>query len=206
MTKSMSASQAKIQRPVQAKSDDVDFARIDEHLVELACSVLSLADEKDVTIITAESCTAGLVAAVLSEAPGAATHLHGGFVTYTKAQKTTVLDVPAELLDTKGAVCAEVAQAMAEGALRHSEADVAIAITGVAGPSKDEDGNPVGLMHLAAMGRGASPISVERRFGDIGRGAIRYRAVAEAMALLRQTLSSTAARPGPESRPATDSR
>ena len=177
-------------RPDRAASDETDFTRVDECLVQLACSVLSLAEQKNLTVITAESCTAGLIAAVLSEAPGAATHLHGGFVTYTKPQKTAVLDVPAELLERKGAVCAEVAVAMADGALRHSTADVAVAVTGVAGPAKDEDGNPVGLVYLAAARRGASPIQVERRFGDIGRSAIRYRAVAEAMALLTKVLAS----------------
>jgi nicotinamide-nucleotide amidase len=178
------------ERRDRAATDEADFTRVDEHLVELACSVLSLAQQKGLTIITAESCTAGLIAAILSEAPGAATHLHGGFVTYTKPQKTAVLDVPAELLERKGAVCAEVAAAMADGALRHSTADVAVAVTGVAGPAKDEDGNPVGLVHLAAARRGASPIQVERRFGEVGRSTIRYRAVAEAMALLTTALSS----------------
>jgi len=96
--------------------------------------------------VTAESCTAGkLAAALLSEAPGAAERLHGSFVTYTKANKTKSLGVSAALLQRRGAVCREVAVAMAEGALVRSPATVAVSITGVAGPDPDEDGNPVGL-------------------------------------------------------------
>src|SRR5438132_14417103 len=105
-----------------------------DNLIEAAEDVLALAKQKDQTIITAESCTSGLLASVLSEAPGAAELLHGGFVTYTKRHKTVALDVPEELLHGKGAVCPEVAIAMAEGALAHSTADLAVAITGVAGP------------------------------------------------------------------------
>jgi nicotinamide-nucleotide amidase len=192
MTETMSASRQSSTPagPADATaSGHVEFTRVDEHLVRLAGRVLGLAQEQQLSIVTAESCTGGLVAAVLSEAPGAGTHLQGGFVAYTKTQKTLVLDVPAELLKTKGAVCREVAHAMAEGALRHSTADVAVAITGVAGPTEDEDGNPVGLMHFAVLRRGALPLQVERRFGEIGSGAIRYQALAEAMALLTRALS-----------------
>jgi nicotinamide-nucleotide amidase len=115
----------------------------------IAERVLALAGERDLTIITAESCTSGLLATTLSEAPGAAKLLHGGFVTYTKANKAAALGVGADLLERRGAVCPEVAAAMAEGALARSPADIALAITGVAGPAKDEDGNPVGLVCIA---------------------------------------------------------
>jgi nicotinamide-nucleotide amidase len=169
--------------------EQIEFTRIDGDLVRCACSVMALAKEKGLSVITAESCTAGLIAAVLSEAPGAARHLQGGLVTYTKEQKTALLGVPADLLETKGAVCAEVCSAMAEGALRCSTSDVAVAVTGVAGPATDEDGNPVGLVYLAGQRRGASPIQVRREFGPIGRDVIRYRAVAEAMAVLAAALA-----------------
>lgn len=157
--------------------------------MQQAAQVVQLAEQKGLTLVTAESCTGGLVAAVLSEAPGAASHLHGGFVTYTKEQKAAVLNVPARLLQAKGAVCAEVAEAMVAGALERCPADVAVSVTGVAGPSRDEDGNPVGLVHLAAMRRGAAPVAAQHTFGPIGRGAIRYRTVAAALGLLTKALA-----------------
>jgi nicotinamide-nucleotide amidase len=170
-------------------AEDLDYTRMDDRLVQLAADVLGLAEEKGLTVVTAESCTGGLVACVLSEAPGAASQLQGGFVTYTKAQKTAALGVSADLLATKGAVCVEVARLMAEGALRASRADAAVAVTGVAGPSRDEDGNPVGRVCLSAVRRGREPIDVERHFGDVGRSDIRYRAAVEALNLLAEAIS-----------------
>jgi nicotinamide-nucleotide amidase len=155
-------------------------------LVEAASEVLALARQQRLTIVTAESCTSGLLATVLSEAPGAAEWLHGGFVTYTKQNKTVALGVPAALLAAKGAVCREVALAMAEGALARSPADIAAAITGVAGPSPDEDGNPVGRVCIAVARRGFPASHLERDYGDIGREAVRERAMADALAVLRR--------------------
>ena len=108
------------------------------NLTDLAERALAAAGRRNLTIATAESCTAGKLSALLSEAPGAGEHLHGSFVTYTKANKVQTLGVDAGLLKAKGAVCREVAVAMAEGALHRSPADVAVAITGVAGPDPDE--------------------------------------------------------------------
>jgi nicotinamide-nucleotide amidase len=159
-------------------------------LVEAATEVMALAKQKRLTIVTAESCTSGLLATVLSEAPGAAEWLHGGFVTYTKQNKTVALDVPAELLAAKGAVCREVAQAMAEGALNRSPADIAVAITGVAGPSSDEDGNPVGRVCIAVARRGLPAGHLEQNYGDLGREAVRERAMADALALVRRAARS----------------
>jgi nicotinamide-nucleotide amidase len=113
-------------------------------LSALARRALALAGQKNLTIVTAESCTAGKLSALLSEAPGAAERLHGSFVTYTKANKVKALDVSESLLADQGAVCPDVALAMAQGALSHSPADVAVAITEVAGPDPDKDGNPLG--------------------------------------------------------------
>jgi nicotinamide-nucleotide amidase len=161
---------------------------VPDHVIELAKAVLAIAGEKRLTIVTAESCSSGLLATTLSEAPGAAELLHGGFVTYTKANKTAALGVSAELLRSKGAVCPEVAAAMAEGALKRSPADVAVAITGVAGPSKDDDGNPVGLVCLAVAREGRSPLVAERHYGDIGRDDVRARAIEDALLQLRQAL------------------
>jgi PncC family amidohydrolase len=123
-----------------------------------AVRVLGLAKKRNLTIVTAESCTAGMLSTLLSEAPGASEHLHGGFVTYTKENKTKVLGVSEHLLTEKSAVCTEVTIAMAEGALRRSPADLAVAVTGVAGPEPDEDGNPVGRACIAVARRGTSPL------------------------------------------------
>ena len=154
----------------------------------LAAEVLELAGRRGLTIVTAESCTSGLLAATLSEAPGASERLHGGFVTYTKANKTAALGVPAALLKAKGAVCPEVAVAMAEGALARSPAQLAAAITGVAGPAKDEDGNPLGLVCIAVAREGYRSSVVEQKFGDIGRDAVRKQAIAEALSQLIKML------------------
>jgi nicotinamide-nucleotide amidase len=159
--------------------------RFNDRLVEGAKEVLALARQKGLTIVTAESCTSGLLASVLSEAPGAAELLHGGFVTYTKQAKTVVLGVAEDVLREKGAVCAEVACAMAEGALARSPADLAAAITGVAGPAPDEDGNPVGLVYIAVARRGYDSQHFERNYGAIGRDAVRERAMADALDALR---------------------
>jgi nicotinamide-nucleotide amidase len=150
-------------------------------LAAIAKRVLTLAGDRHLGIITAESCTSGLLATALSEAPGAAELLHGGFVTYTKENKTAVLGVAADLLCTRGAVCPEVAAAMAEGALARSPADIAIAITGVAGPDKDEDGNPVGLVCIAVARKSLPPSVLERYYGDLGRDAVRERAMIDAL-------------------------
>ncbi len=166
----------------------IEFTRIDEALIKRAAEVVAFACERGLTIVTAESCTGGLLAAVLSEAPGAGKQLQGGFVVYTKRQKNIALGIPKDLLDRESAVSEPVARAMAEGALGQSTADISVSITGVAGPAPDEDGNPVGLVHLSAARRGGSTIHRECRFGNIGRGAVRYQSVLAALALLEQSL------------------
>jgi nicotinamide-nucleotide amidase len=159
-------------------------------LAQLAERALAAARRRNLTIVTAESCTAGKLSALLSEAPGAGEHLHGGFVIYTKANKVKALGVDAELLKAKGAVCREVAVAMAEGALHRSPADVAVAITGVAGPDPDEDGNPVGLVCIAAARDGRKPFPVERKYGDIGREQVQEGAMADALAEMIRCLEA----------------
>jgi nicotinamide-nucleotide amidase len=154
---------------------------MDRELADIATELLKLAERKKLTLVMAESCTAGLLCLILSDAPGAAERFHGGFVTYTKAQKSRVLGVSSELLREKGAVCPEVARAMAEGALTHSTADLAVAITGVAGPEPDEDGNPVGRVCIALARRGFPAQDAEFNYGDIGRDAIRKCAARDAL-------------------------
>jgi len=153
-------------------------------LAALARRVLELADEKNLSLITAESCTAGKLSALLSEAPGAADYLHGGFVTYIKENKTRALGVPEQLLAERGAVCPAVAVAMAEGALARSPADLAVSITGVAGPDPDEDGNPVGRVCIALARRGMTSEQREYNYGNPGREAVQERAMADALNLL----------------------
>ena len=111
------------------------------------------AQQRKLTLLTVESCTAGALARALSEVEGAAQTLHGGFVVYTKANKTAALGIPEDLIGRHTAVSAPVARAMATGGLERTPADIAMAITGVAGPEPDEDGNPVGLAFIAAAHR-----------------------------------------------------
>ena len=156
-----------------------------EELAKAAEHLLQLARRAGLTIVTAESCTAGLLAAVLSTGTGASELLHGGFVTYTKANKSAALGVPQDLLREKGAVCVEVAQAMAEGALARCPADLSVAVTGVAGPLPDEDGNSVGLAYIAVARRGFDTTVVEKNYGNIGRDAICVCIIRDAIAALK---------------------
>jgi nicotinamide-nucleotide amidase len=153
-------------------------------LAGLAKEALTAARQCKLSIVTAESCTAGKLAALFSEAPGAAEDFHGGFVAYTKDNKAKALGVPMALLKQKGAVCGEVAIAMAQGALARSVATLAVAITGVAGPESDEDGNPVGLVCIAVTGRDCQPSCAEQRYGDIGRDNVQYHAMADALRMV----------------------
>jgi len=161
-----------------------------KELAPLAQEVLAVAGKRRLTLITAESCTSGLLATTLSEAPGASEFLHGGFVTYTKQNKTAALGVPADLLHRLGAVHAEVAVAMAEGALARSPAQVAAAITGVAGPAPDEDGNPVGLVYIGVARKSFPPSVLQRNYGDIGRDAVRGQAIRDALLELQRILTA----------------
>ena len=165
-----------------------DLLTMKDSLAKMAEDLVALAAREKLTIITAESCTSGLLATVLSEAPGAATILHGGFVTYTKEHKALALGVPQELLRAQGAVCDEVACAMAEGALARSHADLAAAITGVAGPEPDDDGNPVGRVFIAVARRGGKVDCFRKDYGAIGRDAVREAAMADAIAALKRII------------------
>ncbi len=137
-------------------------------------------------IATAESCTGGLLAAALTSVSGSSAVVERGFVTYTNTAKIQSLGVPHDLLNAHGAVSAEVARAMAEGALTKSNADVAISITGIAGPGGATQGKPVGLVFFALAREHMRTVTVERRFGEIGRDGIREASVATALDLLRQ--------------------
>jgi nicotinamide-nucleotide amidase len=166
--------------------DQTDFPRIDAALIKRAEVVIKLAAECGCTIATAESCTAGLLAAVLAEAPGAGTQLQGGFVTYTKDQKSIALGISRDLLERESAVSKAVAIAMAEGTLARSIADLSVSITGVAGPEPDQDGNPVGLMHMAAARHNGPTLHEEHHFANRGRGSVLYQTILAALDLLER--------------------
>jgi nicotinamide-nucleotide amidase len=139
-------------------------------------------------IATAESCTGGLIAALLTEIPGSSDVLERGFVTYSNDAKIEMLGVPGDLIAAHGAISEPVARAMAEGALRASKADIAVSVTGVAGPGGGSAEKPVGLVHLAAARKGGATLHRECRFGDIGRDLVRLESVEVALALLWQAL------------------
>jgi nicotinamide-nucleotide amidase len=133
---------------------------------------------------TAESCTGGLIAGLLTEIPGSSTVLERGFVVYSNAAKQELLGVPDQTLVSHGAVSEQTAVAMAEGALRASRAEVAVSVTGVAGPDGGTATKPVGLVHFACARRGKPTIVREERFGDIGREAVRLASVKVGLDLL----------------------
>jgi nicotinamide-nucleotide amidase len=153
-------------------------------LARAAARVLDLCRARGLTVATAESCTGGLVAAALTEIAGSSDVVDRGFVTYSNAAKQDMLGVPVRILERHGAVSRETAEAMAKGALAHAPADLAVAITGIAGPGGGTTEKPVGLVHFAAAARDGRLIHRERRFGDVGRAEVRLRAVAEALAML----------------------
>jgi nicotinamide-nucleotide amidase len=144
--------------------------------------------EAGLTIVTAESCTGGLVSGVLTAIPGSSDVVDRGFVTYTNQAKMDCLGVPMHILDTKGAVSPETAEAMATGALRASPASVSVSVTGVAGPSGGSPEKPVGLVQFGSARRGGKAILREMRFGDLGRTGIRLAAVDTALTLLEEQL------------------
>jgi nicotinamide-nucleotide amidase len=156
-----------------------------------AAALLDAARTKRLKIATAESCTGGLIAALLTEIPGSSDVYDRGFVTYSNAAKTQMLGVPSGLLQAFGAVSAPIARAMAEGALRESDAQISVAVTGVAGPGGGTVDKPVGLVHLASARRDIGVRSVECRFGDLGRDAVRMATVVEAITLLQQIVAET---------------
>jgi nicotinamide-nucleotide amidase len=147
--------------------------------------VLARSRAKKLRIATAESCTGGLVAAALTEIAGSSDVVECGFVTYSDAAKRKMLGVPKAILVRHGAVSAETAAAMAKGALKHSHADLSVAITGVAGPGGGSRQKPVGLVYFAAASRDGRRLARVQRYGNIGRSRVRLRSVAQALTLLK---------------------
>jgi nicotinamide-nucleotide amidase len=139
-------------------------------------------------VATAESCTGGLVASLLTEIPGSSDVVERGFVTYSNEAKADMLGVAPALIAAHGAVSEPVARAMAEGALARSRARMAVSITGVAGPGGGSAEKPVGLVHFGLAASGRPTLHRERRYGDLGRAEVRARAVEDALALLEGAL------------------
>jgi len=134
-------------------------------------------------LATAESCTGGLVAGLLTEIADSSDVVDRGFVTYSNAAKAELLGVPEAMLAEHGGASEAVARAMAQGALVNSHADIAVAVTGLAGPGGGSAAKPVGLVHVAAARRGGPTLHREYRFGDIGRSAVRLAGVETALQL-----------------------
>lgn len=158
---------------------------------ELAEEALRIAAGEELMIVTAESCTGGLVAAALTDVPGSSRSVEGGYVTYSNTAKTRTLGVPNPLIEAHGAVSEQVARAMAEGALEASGASLSVAITGIAGPDGGTDAKPVGLVHFAALRRGGDMIVRRMTFGDVGRAEIRSRSVMVALEMLSEAAGKT---------------
>ena len=156
---------------------------------EAADRVVRFARSLGRTVATVESCTAGALACLLADAEGATDAVHGGFVVYTKVAKSAVVGVTPGLIESHSAVSREVALAMARGGLERIPADVVVAVTGVAGPEPDEDGNEVGLVHVAAVSRRGAERHVERRFGPKPKDEIVQQAMLVALTLLSELLA-----------------
>ncbi len=142
-------------------------------------------------LTTAESCTGGLIAGCLTEVAGSSDAIGYGFVTYSNEAKTDVLKVPADMLEVNGAVSEQVARAMAEGALERAKADIAVAVTGIAGPGGGSKDKPVGLVHMACARTGQTTLHERCEFGDQGRGKVRELTVVSALRLVLRQLETS---------------
>jgi nicotinamide-nucleotide amidase len=155
--------------------------------IERAARIVALSRDRGRLVATAESCTGGALAALLTEIPGSSSCLERGFVTYSNEAKAEMLGVPMDLIAEKGAVSAEVAAAMAKGALAHSHADIAVSITGVAGPGGGTQEKPVGLVYFGGMVKGGKAVTERHRF-EGERDAVRQQSVAVALQMIERFL------------------
>lgn len=166
---------------------------IERGLDTLAETILATCREKGVKLATAESCTGGLIAALLTSVAGSSDVFERGFVTYSNEAKHEAIGVPEDLILRHGAVSGEVARAMAEGAIRFSDADLAVSVTGIAGPGGGSAEKPVGLVHIAGARRSDGMVhQEEHRFGDIGRDAVRNATVRAALRLIESLCGDVA--------------
>ncbi len=171
---------------------------LDDDIVEAAKRLLDICRRKNLTLATAESCTAGLVAGTLAEVPGISSMLDRGFITYSNQAKQDMVGVSAATLEKHGAVSRETAEEMARGAIAHAPVDLAVSVTGVAGPDGGSAEKPVGLVHFAAATRSGRLMHAEKRFGEIGRSEIRKQSVLQAFRMLHDLADGESPRsPGP---------
>jgi nicotinamide-nucleotide amidase len=167
----------------------------DDEITTAVNKLLDRCKAKKLTVATAESCTGGLVAAAISEISGSSLVLDRGFVTYSNEAKQQMLGVTPATIDVYGAVSTECAEEMAKGALAHAQVDLAVSITGIAGPTGAVPGKPIGLVYFCAASRSGRIVAHDRKFGDIGRSKVRRASVLQALAMLRELADKEEPRP-----------
>jgi nicotinamide-nucleotide amidase len=167
----------------------------DDEITTAVNRLLERCKAKKLTVATAESCTGGLVAAAISEIAGSSAVLDRGFVTYSNEAKQQMLGVTPATIDVYGAVSTECAAEMAKGALAHAQVDLAVSITGIAGPTGAVPGKPIGLVYFCAASRSGRTIAHDRKFGDIGRCQVRRASVLQALAMLQELADKEEPRP-----------
>ena len=160
-----------------------------DDLDERAEAVMHAICDRGWTVATAESCTGGMLAALLTDIEGAGRGFERGFVTYSKESKTELLGIERDLLDRNDAVSEPVARAMAEGALKRSRADVALSVTGFAGPAGE--GHEEGLVHMALASRGGPTVHRVEHFGAAGRGLVRIETLRCMLQMLEESLDKS---------------
>lgn len=159
-------------------------------ITALARHVIDAAADRGITIVTAESCTGGLVAGALTTIPGSSSAVEGGFITYANSAKQLILGVPADTLARVGAVSRETALAMADGALKHSTAGIAVATTGIAGPGGGTPTKPVGLVHIAVLVRKGNLFFHDAPIFPGDRDAVRAQTVERALEMILKALTA----------------
>ena len=157
---------------------------------ERAQEVIRLLTEQNKTIVTAESCTGGMIAAALTDVAGASAAFHGGYVTYSNDAKAHMIHGQPRLIQDYGAVSNQVARAMADGARNTANTDLAVAVTGIAGPDGGSEKKPVGLVYVS-VSTDLATVVIEHRLGDLGRLEVRQASVDAALNLVLQVLTST---------------
>ncbi|MEM0898477.1 MAG: CinA family protein [Pseudomonadota bacterium] len=155
----------------------------DEGVLQRAEALVDQFKELGIMLVTAESCTAGLIAGAVTDVAGSSAVLDRGFITYSNEAKVDMLDVSPTDIERAGAVSEPVASAMAEGALAHSNADIAVSVTGIAGPGGGTDLKPVGLVWFGCAVKGRSTLATSHKFEDHGRSYIRQQTVLFALEL-----------------------
>lgn len=161
----------------------------DDQMLNLARLTLDEARQRRLKIATAESCTGGMIAGLLTEIAGSSDVVERGFIVYSNRAKEEMLGVPGDLIADAGAVSEPVARLMAEGALEESRANMAVAVTGIAGPGGGTPLKPVGLVHIAVARENKPIFHQAMRFGDVGRSEVRRLTIVEALEMARKMIA-----------------